>query len=273
MALEHPLLFNLGAIAIVMLVVWLISVIRRDASVVDICWGLGFVLIAWLTLCRGEQIRSRSLLLTLLVSIWGLRLSGYLAWRNWGKSEDHRYAAMRQRHGNRFPLISLFTVFGLQGLLMWIISLPIQVGIVRAQPWHPVVAIGVGLWLVGLFFEALGDWQLARFKADPDNRGRVMNQGLWRYTRHPNYFGDFLVWWGFYLVAVESSSWWWTIVGPLLMSFLLIRVSGVRLLESSLRNRVAGYDSYLQSTSEFFPYPPKQPDSSKQPAQRDSRAD
>jgi len=117
--------------------------------------------------------------------------------------------------------------------------------------------LGLILWGCGLFFEAVGDFQLARFKADPENRGRVMNRGLWRYTRHPNYFGDFLVWWGFYAVAAEPTSWWWTIIGPLLMSFLLIRVSGVRLLESSLRSRVAGYEDYVRSTSSFFPLPPR----------------
>jgi steroid 5-alpha reductase family enzyme len=152
----------------------------------------------------------------------------------------------------------LFTVFGLQGALMWIISLPIQVGISQDQDWHPARAIGLLLWIAGLFFETVGDFQLARFKADPQNQGRVMNRGLWRYTRHPNYFGDFLVWWGFYFVAAESGSWWWTIIGPLLMSFLLIRVSGVRLLESSLRSRVAGYEDYVRDTSAFFPLPPKQ---------------
>ena len=165
---------------------------------------------------------------------------------------------MREHHGKLFPMVSLLTIFGLQGTLMWIISLPVQVGIVKAQGWHPAVAVGVILCLIGIFFEAVGDYQLARFKADSVNRGRVMNRGLWRYTRHPNYFGDFLVWWGFYLVAAESGSWWWTIIGPLLMSFLLIRVSGVRLLESSLRSRVDGYDQYVRDTSAFFPFPPKQ---------------
>ena len=127
-------------------------------------------------------------------------------------------AAMRERHGKRFPIVSLFTVFGLQGLLMWIISLPVQVGISQAESWQLWRWAGVALWLAGLFFEAVGDFQLARFKADTANRGRVMNGGLWRYTRHPNYFGDFLVWWGFYLVAAEPGSWWWTIIGPLLMA-------------------------------------------------------
>jgi steroid 5-alpha reductase family enzyme len=258
MSIESVLLANLAAIALLVVVLWVVSLVRRDASIVDMFWGLGFVVIAWLSLYQAGQSSARSLLLTLLVSLWGLRLSAYLTWRNLGKPEDYRYVAMREKHGKRFPIVSLVTVFGLQGLLMWIISLPIQVGIVTAHDWHPVVAIGIVCWLTGLTFEAVGDYQLARFKADPANSGSVMNQGLWRYTRHPNYFGDFLVWWGFYLVALESTSWWWTIIGPLLMSFLLIRVSGVRLLESSLRSRVAGYEDYVRKTSAFFPFPPKQ---------------
>ena len=173
-----------------------------------------------------------------------------------GKAEDYRYAAMRERHGKRFAIVSLYTVFGLQGLLMWIISLPIQVGVSQAEDWRPAVPMGLILWVTGLFFESVGDYQLARFKADPTNRGHVMNRGLWRYTRHPNYFGDFLVWWGLYFVAAEPSSWWWTIVGPMLMSFLLVRVSGVRLLEYSLRSRVVGYEEYVRQTSSFFPMLP-----------------
>jgi steroid 5-alpha reductase family enzyme len=258
MPIEHVLLTNLLTIAFVVLVLWLVSLLRRDASIIDMFWGLGFVLVAWLSLWNGDNLSPRSLLLTLLVSIWGLRLTAYLTWRNWAKPEDYRYVAMREHHGKRFPMVSLLTVFGLQGILMWIISLPVQVGIVKAEGWHPTVAVGVILCLTGIFFEAVGDYQLARFKVDSVNRGRVMNRGLWRYTRHPNYFGDFLVWWGFYLVAAESDSWWWTIIGPLLMSFLLIRVSGVRLLESSLRSRVDGYDQYVRDTSAFFPFPPKQ---------------
>jgi steroid 5-alpha reductase family enzyme len=257
MTVEQILITNLALLAVVFFALWLASLFLRDASIVDIFWGLGFALVAWFSLYRSGFLSPNALLLTLLVSVWGLRLAGYLAWRNWGKPEDYRYQTMRQRHGKLFPLVSLLTVFGLQGLLMWVISFPVQVGIVKAQTWHPLVAVGVLLWLIGLFFEAVGDYQLARFKADPANRGRVMSRGLWRYTRHPNYFGDFLVWWGLYFVAAESGSWWWTVIGPLLMSFLLIRVSGVRLLESSLRSRVAGYEEYVRNTSSFFPRPPR----------------
>ena len=187
----------------------------------------------------------------------GGALSGYLAWRNWGKPEDHRYAAMREKHGDRFPWVSLVTVFGLQGALVWIISLPIQVGVALGEAWQWWTWLGAALWLVGLLFESIGDYQLARFKSDPTNKGRVMNRGLWRYTRHPNYFGDFLVWWGFYLAAAQPGSWWWTLIGPVLMSFLLLRVSGVRLLESSLKSRVEGYEEYTRTTSAFFPLPPR----------------
>ena len=258
MAIETVLLANLAAIGAMLLVLWCLSVLLKNAGIVDIFWGCGFVIVAWASLWTSGRLLSNQLILTVMVSVWGLRLAGYLAWRNIGKPEDYRYAAMRDHHGKRFPIVSLFTVFGLQGLLMWLVSLPIQVGISQGEDWYAIRWIGVILWLTGLFFEALGDFQLARFKVDPSNRGRVMNRGLWRYTRHPNYFGDFLVWWGFYLVAAESGSWWWTIIGPLLMSFLLIRVSGVRLLESSLRRRVAGYEEYVRDTSAFLPLPPKQ---------------
>ena len=258
MAVDQVLLINLLATSLAFSVLWAISLFRRDASIVDMFWGLGFVLLAWLSFGLGSSPSPRALLLAVLVTIWGGRLSSYLTWRNWGKPEDYRYVAMRERHGRRFPLVSLLTVFGLQGTLMWIVSLPIQVGIVKAEAMQLPVAIGTVLYLVGLLFESLGDYQLACFKANPANRGRVMNQGLWRYTRHPNYFGDFLVWWGFYLLAAEPGTWWWTIIGPLLMSILLIRVSGVRLLEDSLRTRVTGYAEYIRDTSAFFPLPPKQ---------------
>jgi steroid 5-alpha reductase family enzyme len=248
---------NVLVIGAMMLLIWLISVYLEDVSIVVIFWGVGFVLIAWMTLTFGGMASPRSYLLAAMVSVWGIRLSSYLAWRNWGKPEDYRYAAMRERHGRRFPLVSLLTVFALQGTIMWIVSLPIQVYFAKATPVCLPVWIGISLFSFGLFFETVGDYQLTRFKAMPANRGHVMSQGLWRYTRHPNYFGDFLVWWGLYLAAADSESWWWTVTGPLLMSWLLVRISGVRLLETSLRVRVAGYEAYVANTSPFFPLPPK----------------
>lgn len=250
-------LTNLGVLAAALIGLWGVSLLVKNSSIIDIFWGLGFVLVAWMSLVLSENYQAKALVLTGLVSVWGIRLAGYLAWRNLGKPEDYRYAAMRERHGPRFPIVSLFTVFGLQGLLTAIISLPVQQGIHRGAELTGVSLIGVVLWALGLAFESLGDYQLARFKADPSNRGQVMNSGLWRYTRHPNYFGDFLVWWGFYLVAANASNWWWIVVGPAIMSFLLIRVSGVRLLESSLKSRIPGYEDYVLKTSSFFPLPPK----------------
>ena len=257
MQLGTILLTNLLAISIAMGILWIVATWLRDLSIVDIFWGLGFVFVTWLSLLMAKQTLLSDWLLVTIVTLWGLRLAGYLAWRNLGKPEDYRYRAMRERNGRGFAVVSLFTVFGLQGLLLWIISLPLQVGATRAQSWHVGMAIGVAFWAIGLFFETTGDLQLARFKANPANRDQVMNRGLWQYTRHPNYFGDFLVWWGIYFVTVERSSWWWTIISPLLMSFLLVRVSGVRLLEDSLKHRVAGYEEYVRTTSSFFPLPPK----------------
>ncbi|MEO8271230.1 MAG: DUF1295 domain-containing protein [Aureliella sp.] len=247
---------NLSLLAAALLALWMLSLALRNSSIIDIFWGLGFVLVSWTSVALSTNSSAKSLLLALMVSMWGFRLAGYLAWRNVGKPEDYRYAAMREKYGRKFPVVSLFTVFGLQGLLTAVISLPLQAGINGTGRLNAISCVGIVLGLIGLTFESVGDYQLARFKADVSNQGKVMDQGLWRYTRHPNYFGDFLVWWGLFLVAAEPSSWWWTIIGPLLMSFLLIRVSGVRLLESSLRQRIDGYDQYVRSTSPFLPWPP-----------------
>ena len=261
MTIGQALLFNLAASIVAVLVLWIASLLRRDVSIVDIWWGLGFALITWLSLGLTDLRTIWSFFLALLVTLWGVRLAGYLAWRNHGQPEDYRYAAMRTRHGKRFALVSLFTVFGLQGVLMWVISLPLQMGILMGRSWSTWGIIGLVLWLVGMFFETVGDYQLARFKAVATNQGRVLNQGLWRYTRHPNYFGEFLIWWGFYLMSAERGSWWWTWIGPLVISFLLIRVSGVRLLETALQHRLPEYERYLKSTSPFLPLPPRRPPS------------
>ncbi|MCU0306261.1 MAG: DUF1295 domain-containing protein [Thermoleophilia bacterium] len=252
------LLWSALAIAGVMLVTWLISLPLRNASIIDPVWPLGFVVVAWVAFAAADGDRARSLLIVALVTVWGLRLSGYLFWRNAGKGEDFRYAAMRRR-GSRFWLRSLLTVFALQGVLMWVVSLPAQMGQVPDGAGPVALAVaGVALWGVGVLFETVGDWQLARFKRDPANRGKVMDRGLWRYTRHPNYFGDFCVWWGIFLVAATAGGWVWvSAVGPLLMSVLLIRVSGVALLEKDIAARRPGYAEYARRTSAFFPRPPR----------------
>lgn len=246
------------AIAVLMVITWAVSVALRNASIVDIVWGFGFVVVAWVVRGRVDGNDSRQWLLVAMATIWGLRLTIYLWWRNHGKGEDFRYRAMRKRRGGRFWLISLVSVFAVQGVLMWIVSLPVQLGQVPPRPGIGVLAVvGLVIWAIGLFFEAVGDWQLARFKADPANAGAVMDRGLWRYTRHPNYFGDACVWWGIGLVAAESGVGAWGLVGSLVMTVLVRRVSGVTLLEKSLVKRRPGYADYVRRTSPFFPRPPR----------------
>ena len=246
------------AIAIVMIATWLVSLALHNASIVDITWGLGFVVVAWVVRLQGDTATDRQWLLVAMATIWGLRLAGYLFWRNHGEPEDYRYRAMRKRYGDRFPIVSLATVFALQGVLMWIVSLPVQLGQVPDSPDLGLIAVlGVVLWLVGLVFESAGDLQLARFKSDPANQGAVMDRGLWRYTRHPNYFGDACVWWGIAIVAAESGLGAWGLIGALVMNILLLRVSGVALLERSLRKRKPAYEAYAERTSAFVPRPPK----------------
>jgi steroid 5-alpha reductase family enzyme len=253
-------LTTLAAALALMFVVWLMSLVRRDVSIIDAFWGPGFALVALVALLTTTGFEGRRWLLLTLTVVWGLRLGGYLLWRNLkAGEEDYRYRAMRQRHGARFPLVSLFTVFGLQAVLLWFIALPVQVAIAAAAParWSWLDGLGVGVWAVGLFFEVVGDGQLARFKADPANRGKVLDTGLWRYTRHPNYFGDFLVWWGLFLIALSVPDGWKTVASPLLMSFFLMKVSGVPLLEGKLAKTRPGYREYVERTNAFFPGPPR----------------
>lgn len=252
----QALLVSAVVIGVMMLVLWVVSLLVRNASIIDLVWGLGFVLVGWTTLYVAEA-EARAWLPVCLVTIWGARLSAYLAIRNHGKPEDYRYRAMREKHGRRFALVSLLTVFLLQGVVMWVVSLPLQLAHVDGEAWLWLQVLGVVLFLNGLLFEAVGDWQLARFKADPENQGKVMRTGLWAYTRHPNYFGDFCVWWGLYLVVLGGGAPWWTVVGPVVMSLFLMKISGVTLLEKSLREKKAGYADYVESTNAFFPGRPR----------------
>lgn len=251
----------LGAVLAGMTLLWLVSLLLRDSSIVDVAWGAGFAGIALLGLSRVGMASNRSVLLTALVVLWGLRLTAYLGWRNLGKGEDYRYQAMRERHGNRWWSVSLGQVFLLQGAVMWLVSLPVQLA--QAAPDAATTALGVLDWLgvavftVGFLFEAVGDWQLARFKADPANAGQVMDRGLWRYTRHPNYFGDCCVWWGIWLVAASTGAGRVGIVGPIVMTFLLLRVSGVAMLERTITERRPGYADYIARTSAFVPWFPR----------------
>ena len=245
-------------IAIIMVSTWLLSVIIKNASIVDIVWGAGFAITSWVLALTVDGDSGRQVLLAIMVGVWGTRLAVYLAKRNIGHGEDWRYKAMRKKAGKKFPVSSLITVFGLQGVLMWVVSLPVQFGNGDSSPGvGPLAVIGIMVWLVGLSFEAIGDLQLSRFKKNPANTGKVMDSGLWSLTRHPNYFGDALLWWGIGIVGAETGSGVIGFVGPLVMTFFLLRVSGVPMLERSLSKRREGYAEYVARTSPFFPRPPK----------------
>jgi steroid 5-alpha reductase family enzyme len=244
--------FLLGAAALT----WIVSVVKRNVTIVDTLWSLLFVISAAAYVALADSPSQRGWLVLSLVSLWGVRLAAYLAWRNGGHEEDRRYQAIRRRNEPNFALKSLWLIFGFQAVLAWIISLPLVGAIASDTPLGLLDGLGVALWAVGVFFEAVGDWQLARFKAEPAHAGRVMDSGLWRYTRHPNYFGDFCVWWGLYLVALSAGA-WWSIIGPLIMSFLLLRFSGVRLLERDIGERRPAYAEYVRRTNAFFPGPRK----------------
>jgi steroid 5-alpha reductase family enzyme len=248
---------GLAAAALAATLIWIVSVYRRNVAIVDSLWSLMFVLTACVYAAPSlRALGPRSILVLSLLVIWALRLCVYITWRNWGHGEDPRYQAIRARNQPHFAFKSLYLVFLLQALLAWIISLPLLGNLLSERPLGPLDALGALLWLVGFVFEAGGDWQLARFIADPGNKGRVMGQGFWRYTRHPNYFGDFCVWWGLYLMAVSAGA-WWSFIGPLLMSVLLMRVSGVTLLERNIGKRRPGYAEYARRTPAFFPWLPK----------------
>jgi len=253
-------IFSSSAIAVglLMLSVWLLSLLLKNASIVDIFWGLGFVVVASVANFASNGYSDVGLIVAAMVSIWGLRLAVYLWWRNHGKGEDFRYVAMRKHYGVRFPLISLVTVFALQGVLMFVVSIPVQLA---QQPSDESInvfsVIGVLVWFIGVMFEWVGDVQLARFKARPENSGKVMDKGLWRYTRHPNYFGDACAWWGIAIVALQSNTGWLGLLGAGAMSFLLVRVSGVPMLEKTMHKRRPDYVAYQERTSGFIPRKPK----------------
>jgi steroid 5-alpha reductase family enzyme len=249
-----------GVILLLVTLLWLLSLRLKDSSIVDIFWGTGFVVTAWiLFLVTQTEYMSRKWLLCTLVSLWGIRLSLYILLRNRGRGEDFRYAAWRKAAGKSWWWKSYFKVFLLQGLLMWLIAAPLWAAQFSPVPrlWTFTDMLALAVWMVGFYFEAAGDWQLSKFKSDPANRGKVLNSGVWRYTRHPNYFGDAVQWWGFFLLAVATPSGIWTLYSPVVMTLLLLRVSGVPMLEENLKISKPGYAQYIRSTSAFFPWFPR----------------
>lgn len=251
-------LLAFAAIMSMMTILWLISIKIKNVSIVDLFWGFGFVVAGMVYFLTTEGTETRKILLMTMVSIWGLRLSIYLAWRNLGKGEDFRYQKFRKDFGeDRYWWYSFFSVFLLQGVLMWLISAPL-LGAQFYTENEPGIFdyIGIAIWIIGFVFEAGGDIQLARFKANPANKGKVLDTGFWRYTRHPNYFGDAAVWFGYGLICLSAGS-YIPILGSVLMAALIIKVSGVALLEKSLNTTKPGYQEYVRKTSAFIPWFPK----------------
>jgi len=232
-------------------VFWLISLLKKDVSIVDSLWPLFFI-IAAVTMFNDQALTSdRALLVLCLVVIWGLRLSIYITLRHWGHEEDHRYQSIRSNNQPGFAIKSLYLIFGFQALIAWIIALPLFYTISSAAPLNMLDGLAVLLWLVGMLFESVSDYQLYQFKKNPENKGKILTQGLWKYSRHPNYFGECLVWWGFFMFALSDFA-YLTIISPLLMTFLLLKFSGVNLLEKSMKTR-PGYEHYMQHTNAFIP--------------------
>ena len=247
----------LPLLAGVALVAWLVATARRNVGLVDVFWPLFFLAAATLYALRADAVWLRGWIVLGLVAAWALRLSAHLAVRNWHAPEDRRYRAIRARNQPGFAWKSLYLVFGLQALLAWLIAAPLAVAI--AAPGAPGIVglAGALLAAFGIAFETVADWQLVRFKANPANESRVMDRGLWRLSRHPNYFGEFCVWWGLFLLAADAGG-WWTLVSPVLMTILLLRVSGVALLERDIRERRPAYAGYVARTNAFFPGPPRE---------------
>lgn len=246
-------------ILMLMTILWLVSIIIKNVSIVDLFWGFGFVLVTLFYFIKTDGLNHRKIILMTMVAVWGMRLSIYLAWRNIGKGEDFRYREFRKRYGEKsYWWFSYFQTFLFQGILMWLISAPL----LGSQYYGASKDLGIfdyaGIifWIFGFIFEAGGDFQLARFKADPKNKGRVLNLGFWRYTRHPNYFGDSSVWWGYALICIAAGS-YIPVLGSVLMTTVIIKVSGVAILEKSLKVQKPEYNEYIRKTSAFFPWFPK----------------
>ncbi len=239
------------------LLFFIVATILKNNSIVDFGWGLGFVLTNFYLLVINGSNTPEIWLITLCITLWGGRLFWHIFKRNWGKPEDFRYAAWRKEWGKWVILRSFFQIFVLQGLIMFMILLPVvslyQIEIVKM---NLATGLGLSVWLIGYYFEVVGDYQLDQFKKDSNNKGKIITTGLWRYTRHPNYFGEASMWWGIFIMGLSYGNKIWTIVSPLGITLLLLFVSGVPMLEKSLKKR-EGYEKYVKETSIFFPLPPK----------------
>ncbi len=236
-------------------IAWLYAASRKNVNIVDSLWSLFFLLAALIYLYRSGQYTLTTLLLVDMVALWALRLSVHLSIRNANKPEDRRYAAMRANNP-RFNSQSLLTVFGLQALIAWLIAMPLAAVLFAPVAFNNLHILSLLLFITGFTLESVADWQLVQFKSDPASKGKVLDSGLWRYSRHPNYFGEALVWWSFFVYALAGGA-LWTIFSPILMTFLLLKVSGVTLLEKDMHERRPAYREYIERTPAFFPWWPK----------------
>ena len=253
--MAHPLTTFLAAFC-AMSALWPLSLKLSDVSIIDILWAPAFAILAFVDAGLRGGIGVHGAIVLALVTIWAVRLGShiFLRWRRLGH-EDYRYAAMRRKMGHSFAVKSLVTIFWLQAILLWIISWPLQAALDGAQNLNVPFFAGVAMTLAGIVVEGLADHQLTAFRATPAHKDRVLETGLWRWSRHPNYFGDFLVWWGFFVIAIAAGGPWWTVLGPVVMSALLMHYSGAGLMEDTISDRRPGYAAYVKRTNRFFPGP------------------
>ena len=255
------LLINAGVILGAVLLLWLISIVIRDASIIDMFFAVILMIVTAVSYLAGDGSPDRQLLVLILVALWGLRITTHLIKRNWGHGEDPRYTKLRSwvKDDRSFNLLSLRKVFLLQGVVLWFTSLPVQFSMSYSEPaalgWPAM--IGTVLWTLGFLCEWIADIQLTRFRADESKRGTVLRSGLWKYSRHPNYFGELCVWWGLFLIACDNPLGIATIIGPLVYSYLVINVTGQRTLDKKLAREKPGYQEYMESTSGLIPWPPR----------------
>ncbi len=236
---------------------FIISLLKKRNDVADVAWGLGFVLMTWVSFILSDDSDTRGILVGILVSIWGLRLAWHIHTRNKGKTEDYRYLAWRKEWGKWFFIRSYFQVYFLQGIFLFLIVLPVLIINKNVGASLQLLDfLGVTVWILGFYFEAVGDAQLSEFIKNPENKGKIMQKGLWAYTRHPNYFGEVTQWWGIWLVALYTPSGWLGIIGPITITFLILKVSGIPMLEKKMAENPA-FQNYKKRVSMFFPLPAK----------------
>jgi steroid 5-alpha reductase family enzyme len=251
------ILYSTISIILYMSFIFILAWIKKDNSIVDIAWGIGFILVAILTFVLQPVLVTRHMLVTALILVWGTRLAAHIAIRKKGKGEDFRYAKWRKDWGKRFYIRSFFQIYILQGFFLLIIAYPvILINLSEEAGIGLFDIVGLGIWLLGFFFEAVGDYQLSKFKKKAENKGKIITHGLWKYTRHPNYFGETVIWWGIFLIALSVEKGWAAIVSPLLITFLLLKVSGITMLEKKYAGNKE-FERYAKRTSPFFPWLPK----------------